>query len=285
MRKIHWMMIAGALALAGCGAAQTGGSGAAAQPTAAPATAVSAPTAAPAPTGAPATALPAPTAAPTSGAATGPTSEPPATPASPRPGAGGTSVRPPDALVGAAQQQLAAYLKLDPNAILLQSANQRDWPDAALGCPKPGMAYPQIVTSGFLLVFTDPAQTKSYEVHTGMSPAQIVLCENNQPVDLGAATAPLAGAVTDAAALDEAGRRALEQAQAALARELSIQPSEVTFVQAVAVEWRDSSLGCPKPNQNYMQVITPGYRLTVQAQGKQYEYHTDMGKRAIRCER
>jgi hypothetical protein len=195
------------------------------------------------------------------------------------------SVRPPDALVGAAQQQLAAYLKIDANSIVLQSANQRDWPDGALGCPKAGTAYPQIVTPGFLLVFTDPAQTKSYEMHTGRGPAQMVLCENGQPADLGAPAAPPANAVTDTAALDEAGRRSLELAQAALARELSIQPNEVIFVQAVAVEWRDSSLGCAKPKQSYLQVITPGYRLTVQAQGKQYEYHTDMGKRAIRCDR
>jgi len=194
-------------------------------------------------------------------------------------------VRPPDDLVTAAQRQLAAYLKADPSAVVLQSGNYRDWPDAGLGCPQPGTAYPQVITPGFLLVFTDPAQKQSYDVHTGMAPAELVLCVNQQPVDLGA---PAAGAspaaISDAAALDEAGLRALAQAQMALVRDLGVSLGEVTFVQAEPVEWNDSSLGCPKPDQAYMQVITSGYKVTLEAQGQRYEYHTDMGKRAVRCE-
>jgi hypothetical protein len=270
MRKIRLIIIGSALVLAACGQSSTGG-------TIAP---TSAPSAVP-PTSQPTTA-PLPTVVP-------PTSQPTAPPAAeaspvgPEPG-GGTSVRPPDALVRAAQQQLAAHLKVNMNAIALQSANAQDWPDGALGCPKEGMAYPQVVTPGFLLVFTDAAQTHSYAVHTGMDEAQMVLCADNQPIELGAtATGEALGMVNDATALDADGRRALELAQAALARELGIQPSEVSFVQGGPMEWSDSSLGCPKPDQAYLQVITPGYQFTLQAHGQSYEYHTDLGKRAVRC--
>jgi len=191
----------------------------------------------------------------------------------------------PDELVAAAQRQLAAYLKLAPDQLVLQSATREEWPDGALGCPKEGIAYPQVVTPGFLLVFTDAAQAQSYAVHTGMDAQQMLLCANNQPVDLGSAAAQEApGMVNDATALDADGRRALELAKAALARELGIQPSEVSFVQGGPTEWNDSSLGCPKPDQAYLQVITPGYLLTLQANGQAYEYHTDMGNRAVRCE-
>jgi hypothetical protein len=281
------MLAVGALALAGCGAGPTADGPGYAPVATSPATAAPAPT--DRPTGAP---------EPTAGAAapTGAAAEP--SPSGPKPGgAGGTSVRPPDALVLAAQRQLAAHLKLDPSAVALQSANQRDWPDGALGCPAPGMAYPQIVTPGFLLVFTDPAQAQQYEVHTAMGAGQMVLCANQQPVDLaapaGAAGAPVptapapaapASVIRDAAALDPAGKRALASAQAALASELGVAGGAVSFVQAEAVEWNDSSLGCPKPDQVYMQVITPGYKITLQAQGRSYEYHTDSGKRAVRCE-
>ena len=271
MRKIQVVILGCVLALAACGQAPTGGA--------------SAPTSAP--SAAPATAQPT-AAAPTSAPTTPPTAQPApeASPVGSQPG-GGTSVRPPDALVTAAQRQLAAYLKVEANAIVLQSANQQEWPDGALGCPAEGMAYPQVVTPGFLLVFTDTAQSQSYEVHTAISEAQMVLCMNKQPVDLAnpAAVAPGApAAITDASALNGDAQRSFELAQAALASELNIQPSEITFVQASPEEWNDSSLGCPKPDQVYMQVITSGYRLIVQAQGKNYEYHTDLGKRAVKCQ-
>ncbi len=87
----------------------------------------------------------------------------------------------------------------------------------------------------------------------------------------------------DATALGADGRRALELARAALAGELGIQPGEVSFVQGSPTEYSDSSLGCPKPDQAYLQVITPGYLIVLQAQGRTYEYHTDLGKRAVRC--
>src|SRR5215211_163091 len=118
-----------------------------------------------------------------------------------------------------------------------------------------------------------------------MDEAQMVLCADNQPVELGAAAATEEpGMVNDATALDADGRRALALAQAALASELGIQPSEVIFVEGGPVEWNDSSLGCPKPDQAYLQVITPGYVLTLQAHGQNYEYHTDLGQRAVRCD-
>ena len=51
-----------------------------------------------------------------------------------------------------------------------------------------------------------------------------------------------------------------------------------------AVEWRDSSLGCPEPGKAYLQVITPGYLFVLEAGGKTYEYHADRGNRVILCE-
>jgi hypothetical protein len=33
----------------------------------------------------------------------------------------------------------------------------------------------------------------------------------------------------------------------------------------------------------YMQVITPGYRVTLEHNGQRYQVHTDAGQRAVRC--
>ncbi len=51
-----------------------------------------------------------------------------------------------------------------------------------------------------------------------------------------------------------------------------------------AVDWSDASLGCPEPGQVYAQVITPGYRVLLEAAGKEYEVHTDqIGRSAVIC--
>ncbi len=76
----------------------------------------------------------------------------------------------------------------------------------------------------------------------------------------GRAAGPAAGLVAQAVA-DLAGRLAI-----------AIDAIQVRAVEAV--EWPDASLGCPKPGMMYAQVITPGYRIVLEAAGKTYEYHS-----------
>jgi len=261
MRKI---LLIGCLALAliACGQAE---------PAAAPSSAAALPTAL------------APTAAPISTPTTPPTSAPTAVPAataapvaSPTSGQGnGASIAPPQELVNTAQLQLALNLKTSPANLSLQSANAKQWPDGALGCPQDGQAYPQVITPGFLLIFTDAAQSMQYPVHTDSSAEHMLLCANGQPVELS---------IKPVAAPAGPDARMGELARAALAQELAIAATDITIVAVEATEWRDSSLGCPKPGMNYLQVITPGYKITLAAQGQRYEYHSDTNKRVVRCD-
>jgi hypothetical protein len=178
MRKILFAIPMILLVLGACGQAAPQAS----QPTTAPAGG----TTPPAPTIAQTT-PPAPTAAPTLPTAL-PTSAPlPATSSgAPTPGGDGTSVRPLDALVTTAQQRLAQHLGVSADTLMLQSANHQEWPDGAIGCPKPGHLYPQVITPGFLLIFSNQSQSQTYEIHTGRNEQQMVLCENKQPIDLPA---------------------------------------------------------------------------------------------------
>ncbi len=41
--------------------------------------------------------------------------------------------------------------------------------------------------------------------------------------------------------------------------------------------------GLPRPGEFYIQVITPGYLIVLQAGGRQYEYHTDSGQDFTLC--
>lgn len=68
-----------------------------------------------------------------------------------------------------------------------------------------------------------------------------------------------------------------------LAQRLKIDISEVILVEAFAVDWSDGSLGCPQPGMGYLTVITPGYQITLLAQGEVYTYHTDQRRSFVLC--
>ncbi len=77
---------------------------------------------------------------------------------------------------------------------------------------------------------------------------------------------------------------AVEQAKRALAQQVGVPPDQVAVVSATAVQWPDSSLGCPQPGFAYSQVVTPGYLIVLQAGGKTYEFHSDRaGQRVVTC--
>ena len=60
--------------------------------------------------------------------------------------------------------------------------------------------------------------------------------------------------------------------KADLADRLGIPADRIGLLEAKAVQWRDSSLGCPEKGQMYMQVITPGYQVLLEAEGQEYDY-------------
>ena|SRR5581483_10050832 len=75
----------------------------------------------------------------------------------------------------------------------------------------------------------------------------------------------------------------IAQAKADLAQQISVQSDAITVKSTQAMEWSDASLGCPKPGVMYIQVITPGYLIVLQAGGKDYNYHTSMTQ-VVLCE-
>ncbi|MCD4803478.1 MAG: hypothetical protein K8R16_11135, partial [Anaerolineales bacterium] len=68
-----------------------------------------------------------------------------------------------------------------------------------------------------------------------------------------------------------------------LALQLKIELESITVLSIVSMDWPDGGLGCPLLGINYTQVITPGYRITLEAEGKTYTYHTNTGKALILC--
>ena len=76
----------------------------------------------------------------------------------------------------------------------------------------------------------------------------------------------------------------IEKAKEDLAQRLSISTTQISLVESMEVEWSDSSLGCPQQGMYYLQVITPGYLIRLQALDKVFEFHTDKGNQIIYCD-
>jgi hypothetical protein len=68
-----------------------------------------------------------------------------------------------------------------------------------------------------------------------------------------------------------------------LAETYGLAPNSVEVVSVEAVDWPDASLGCPQPGMAYAQVVTPGLRMTLQAEGWTYTYHADLAGQVVLC--
>lgn len=77
-------------------------------------------------------------------------------------------------MIDMAKADLAARTGIDPQRIRVVEAREVEWPDTSLGCPEPGKLYAQVITPGYLIVFTDGQ--RRYEYHTDRS-NRVVLCK------------------------------------------------------------------------------------------------------------
>ena len=81
----------------------------------------------------------------------------------------------------------------------------------------------------------------------------------------------------------QGAERVVQLARQDLAQKLKMSLEEIREVSVEAVEWPDTSLGCPQPGMMYAQVITPGFRVVLAAKDQTVEYHTDSGRRVVSC--
>ena len=105
-----------------------------------------------------------------------------------------------------------------------------------------------------------------------------------------AATPPPANTTTPATPAPTSGtipdevKKPFEAASNDLAKRASLAPQTIQMVSYNYEDFPDTSLGCPQPNTRYLQVITPGYRIQLEAGGQQYDYRTNLsGTRVVLC--
>ena len=76
--------------------------------------------------------------------------------------------------VEAALREAAARLGVNQADLKVEQFEARQWSDASLGCPRPGVLYAQVLTPGFLIVVS--AAGKQLEYHSDERGRAVVLC-------------------------------------------------------------------------------------------------------------
>lgn len=87
---------------------------------------------------------------------------------------GGPSAPSQERVLEQAREDLAARLSLEKGRIEILEMRRVTWPDGSLGCPRPGMAYTQMLQDGWLILLK--VGDRLYEYHSGLDSAPF-LCE------------------------------------------------------------------------------------------------------------
>ncbi len=150
----------------------------------------------------------------------------------------------------AAITNLAKGLGISEQQVSVVSAEAVTWPNGCMGIQRLGVMCTMNQVPGFRILLS--AKGATYEVHTNQD-GSVVAPE--EPVQ----------------APDAAQKVAIHQ----LASNLGISDSDVKLVSSAIVEWPDSCLGVAQQGVMCSQIVTPGFLFTLEAGGRQYEYHTN----------
>lgn len=82
---------------------------------------------------------------------------------------------------------------------------------------------------------------------------------------------------------ESALRDLTEKAKQDLASQFNYGMDQIKVATAKTVTWQDTSLGCPQQDMQYAQVLIPGFWILLEADSKQYPYHTDQESQVVLC--
>ncbi|GAB4473016.1 MAG: hypothetical protein Kow0088_07990 [Anaerolineales bacterium] len=155
------------------------------------------------------------------------------------------------AAVEAARQALAQQLGVEATQLEIFSAEARQFTDSCLGLPQEGESCSEVVVSGYQGVILGEGVQYEFRVSEDGSILRF-----------------LPGAALSA--------------QQVLAAQLGLLPDEVRILSFERVDWPDACLGIETPGLMCAQVITPGFRILLEVDGKRYEFHTDLSGSDVR---
>ncbi len=150
----------------------------------------------------------------------------------------------------AARTALAVALGLELDLVQAVSVEPMTWPDGCLGVAQPDELCTQALAPGYRVVVE--ANDTRYVFHTDESGLQV-------------RAAPM---ITEEPAV-------VTLLRDLVAGQLGISADAVQVISVRAVDWPDACLGVQIPNLVCAQVLTPGYKIVLDVQGRRVTYHTD----------
>ena len=70
---------------------------------------------------------------------------------------------------------------------------------------------------------------------------------------------------------------------AMMEEKFGIPAADVTVAEVTPMTWPDAGLGCPKRGVLYIQVVTPGFQILLEAKGHVFTFHTDEKSLVVLC--
>ncbi|OJX40870.1 MAG: hypothetical protein BGO78_12410 [Chloroflexi bacterium 44-23] len=153
------------------------------------------------------------------------------------------------AAVSAARQLVAQRVQGTVDDVLILSVEPYKWNDICLGFPAPDEICPDDQINGFLIMLS--ANGQLFEAHTDSDGINVRFS-------------------VSAASFESPQEKAI----LLLARQLNISPTEILVQSIEPVQWPDSCLGIGGSG-SCLTVITPGFRIILEARGQRFEYHSN----------
>jgi hypothetical protein len=163
---------------------------------------------------------------------------------------------------------LAEELGVPKEQVLVDTVRAVQWSNSSLGCPKPGIAYRDVITPGYKVTLRVDRQV--HVVHEAGN--RTFVCQQDKAM----------GGITPK--LDLSFGPQMVEARKDLAARLHVPEREILFQSSEGKTWGDASLGCPEPGVQYAQAEVRGWVLTFRHKQRVYTYHTDL-TRTIPCPR
>lgn len=178
-----------------------------------------------------------------------------------------------DSPAGLAAYDLAMRLGIDPEEIVVLRLEDVEFPDTELQCP------PAVVDAA---PGTAEETVRGQKITLAVDGQQYVYRAIGWDVALCTSEAELSDLSfldMEAVEVDAPTQAALE----ALAQRIKVPADSIEVRSVESVDWPDTSLGCAEPGMMYALVITPGYRMLLQAGDEVYEVHSDL-RRVVICD-
>ena len=127
----------------------------------------------------------------------------------------------------------------------------------------------------FLMILAGCAPAIDAGAPDGAAPSASIMPPAEMPASQTPAASgdPAVTTPTQPTPADPVPRSLIDEAFADLAQRLSLSVEQIALLEASAVTWPDSSLGCPEEDMAYAQVLSPGCLIRLEAGGQEYEYH------------